>query len=354
MPLVASAFLLFPIRPIQCQALPLDKTYSLAKMVDMKIIPWEGCDLTVAAAFKVFVERSSPYSTFSRRYPILRLIQEVIDPAVAAYKNSLPPSHKDYISGGGIEFSELLKNVGFNVVARAQRLLLRQFILTSDSQNSLDKCFIATIESLIELVSECASKRPKKSSPAKGITINSQRKLGFCEFCGNQTEFSKFITEISEYAAKDNEFPYHEKLDFSDRYCSNHRPRLTNGQWNPLYRQGKRSLEKFNQELLRLRRQCAKPNKANANSGNGLVDYYFLKWMLDKNLTPVDIVDLRNIARFMTDSKLSDTKKKILALIHQGFNQSEVAQILSNNHNLPMTRQAVSKALATLRNEFYI
>lgn len=244
-------------------------------MVDMKIIPWEGCDLTVAAAFNVFVERSSPYSTFSRRYPILRLIQEVIDPAVAAYKNSLPLSHKDYISGGGVEFSEILKNVGFNVVARAQRLLLRQFILTSDSQNPLDKCFIATIESLIELVSECASKRPKKSSPAKGVTINSQRKLGFCEFCGNQTEFSKFITEISEYAAKDNEFPYHEKLVFSDRYCSNHRPRFTNGQWNPLYRQGKRSLEQFNKELLRLRRQCAKPSKANANSGNELVDYYF-------------------------------------------------------------------------------
>jgi len=323
-------------------------------MVDMKITPWEGCDFTVAAAINVFVERSSPYSTFSRRYPILRLIQEVIDPAVAAYMNSLPLSHKDYISGANIVFSELIKKVGFNVVARAQRLLLRQFILTSDNQNSLDKCFIATIESLIELFSECASKRPKKSSPAKGVIINSQRKRGFCEFCGNQTEFSKFITEISEYAAKDNEFPYHEKLVFSDRYCSNHRPRLTNGQWNPLYRQGKRSIEQFNQELLRLRRQCAKPSKANANSGNELVDYYFFKWMSGKNLMPVDIVDLRNIARFMTDSKLSDTKKKILALIHQGFNQSEVAQILTNNYNLPVTRQAVSKTLKSLRKEFYI
>lgn len=323
-------------------------------MVDMKITPWEGCDFTVAAAINVFVERSSPYSTFSRRYPILRLIQELIDPAVAAYKNSLPLSHKDYISGADIGFSELIKKVGLNVVAQAQRLLLRNFVLTVNRQTSLDQCLIATIETLIELVSECASKRPKKSSPAKGVTINSQRKLGFCEFCGNQTEFSKFITEISEYAAKDNEFPYHGKLVFSDRYCSNHRPRLANGQWNPLYRQGKRSIEQFNQELLRLRRQCAKPSKANANSGNKLVDYYFLEWMSGKNLMPVDIADLRNIARFMTDSKLSDTKKKILALIHQGFNQSEVAQILTNNYNLPVTRQAVSKTLKSLRKEFYI
>lgn len=84
-------------------------------MVDMKITIWEGCDLTVAAAIKLFVECSSPYSIFSRRYPILRLIQEVIDPAVADYVNSLPPSHKDYISGVNLGFSEVLKNLGLNV-----------------------------------------------------------------------------------------------------------------------------------------------------------------------------------------------------------------------------------------------
>lgn len=92
-------------------------------MVDMKITIWEGCDLTVAAAIKLFVERISPYSIFSRRYPILRLIQEVIDPAVADYVNSLPPSHKDYISGVNLGFSEVLKNLGLNVVVQAQRLL---------------------------------------------------------------------------------------------------------------------------------------------------------------------------------------------------------------------------------------
>lgn len=109
--------------PIQCQALPLAKTYSLAKMVDMKITTWEDCDPTVAAAIKIFVERGSPYSIASRRYPILRLVQEVIDPVVADYINSLPLSHKDYISGADIGFSELIKKVGFNVVAQAQKLL---------------------------------------------------------------------------------------------------------------------------------------------------------------------------------------------------------------------------------------
>lgn len=129
---------------------------------------------------------------------------------------------------------------------------------------------------------------------------------------------------------------------------------MTNGHWNPLYRQGKRSIEQFNQELLRLRRQCAKPSKANANSGNKLVDYYFLEWIPGQNLIPADIGELRNIARFMTDSKLSDTKKIILALKNQGFNQSEIGKILELNYRLPMTRQAVSKALNSVREEFYI
>ncbi|HCT8200184.1 TPA: LuxR family transcriptional regulator [Klebsiella pneumoniae] len=322
-------------------------------MVDMKITIWEGCDLTVAAAIKLFVERSSPYSIFSRRYPILRLIQEVIDPAVGAYVNSLPSSHKDYISGANLGFSEVLKKVGLNVVVQAQRLLLRNFVLTLDQQTSLDKRFTATIESLIELVSECASKRPKKSSPAKGVTINSQRKLGFCEFCGKFTEFSDLLSEINEYYASDNEFPDHGKLVLSDRYCSDHRPRLTNGLWNPKYRQGKRSFEQFNKELVRLRRQCAKPSKTNANSGDMLIDYYFSHWMLSQTFTPADISEIRNIARRMTDSKLSDIKKKILALKHQGLNQSEIAAILTKIHRISMTRQAVSKALVSVREEFY-
>lgn len=85
-----------------------------------------------------------------------------------------------------------------------------------------------------------------------------------------------------------------------------------------------------------------------------MVDYYFLEWILGQNVTPVDIGELRNIARLMTDSKLSDTKKIILALKKQGFNQSEIGKILASNYHLPMTRQAVSKALNSVRKEFYI
>ncbi|EDC2133211.1 LuxR family transcriptional regulator, partial [Salmonella enterica] len=41
-------------------------------------------------------------------------------------------------------------------------------------------------------------------------------------------------------------------------------------------------------------------------------------------------------------------------LKHQGFNQFETAQILKTNHCPTMTKQGVSKALASVREEFYI
>ena len=45
---------------------------------------WESCAPTVADAIQHFEDRWQPYSVSSRRYPIIRLIEEVIDPAVTA------------------------------------------------------------------------------------------------------------------------------------------------------------------------------------------------------------------------------------------------------------------------------
>ena len=58
---------------------------------------WEGCAPSVSQAIKDFRERWKPYSTSSRRYPIRRLIQEVIDPAVAAYMATLPVRYSGYV-----------------------------------------------------------------------------------------------------------------------------------------------------------------------------------------------------------------------------------------------------------------
>lgn len=227
-------------------------------------------------------------------------------------------------------------------MVRMQRQLLRQFIKTKNINTARDQRFIATLESLSELVENCASKRPEKSSQAKGVNLNSQRKQGFCDFCGCLTELAVFMETVIARQINDVELQDHQKLELSHQYCSEHRPRLTTGKWNPLYRKAKRSFQQFNIELARLNRQCAKRSTPQAASGDMLVDRYFHQYLLSQTIQPDDKGELRNQARLMVDSKLSDRKKQILILHWGGLNQSEIAR------KLGIERQAVSKAMKSL------
>lgn len=311
---------------------------------EQAITIWEGCDPDISEAIECFQERWRPYSTASRRYPIVRLIQEVIDPAVATYMNALPARYAGFVSGvgAGMDFSETIRLVGFDTMVRLQRQLLRHFIKTEDKQDSRDKRFVATIESLTGLVWDCACKRPKKSTITTGVNLNAQRKHGFCELCGELTEFADFMATVADEQVNDVELQDRKKLELSHQYCARHRPILANGSRNPAYRQAKRSLAQFNLELDRLNRQCAKRATPQVASGDPLVDRYFYHLMLSQTVQSADKGELRNQARLMVDSKLSDRKKQILILQWDGLNQSEIAR------KLGIERQAVSKALKSL------
>ncbi len=305
---------------------------------------WKGCDPSISNAIEHFQECWHPYSTASRRYPIVRLIEEIIDPAVAAYMKALPARYSGFVSGvgAGMGFSETIRLVGLDTMVRLQRQLLRQFIKTVDRQDSRDQRFVATIESLTELVWDCACKRPKKSTPTTGVNLNAQRKHGFCELCGELSEFAAFMATVSDEHVNDAEMEDRKRLELSHQYCTRHRPILANGERNPAYRQAKRSFAQFDLELNRLTRQCAKRATPQAASGDPLVDRYFHQYLLAQTLQPADKAELRNQARLMVDAKLSDRKKQILILQWDGLNQSEIAR------KLGIERQAVSKALKSL------
>ena len=311
---------------------------------EQTITIWEGCDLGISKAIERFQDRWRPYSTASRRYPIVRLIQEVIDPAVVTYMKTLPARYSGFITGvgAGIGFSETIQLVGFDTMVRLQRQLLRHFIKTVDTQDSRDQRFVATIESLNGLVLDCACKRPKKSTSTTGVNLNEQRKHGFCELCGELTEFAAFMATVADEQVNDVELQERKKLELSHQYCPRHRPILANGRRNPAYRQAKRSVAQFNLELDRLNHQCAKRATPQAASGDPLVDRYFHHYLLTQTLQPADKAELRNLARQMVEMKLSDRKKQILILRWDGLNQSEIARKLS------IERQAVWKALKSL------
>lgn len=312
-------------------------------MVDMKndptIVIWEGCDPTVSEAIEQFEDRWRPYSASSRRYPIVGLIQELIDPAVAAYTATLPQRYLGHIPGAGtgVGLSGIIRLVGLDAMVRMQRQLLRQFIKTEDRQTPRDRRFVATLESLIGLVWDCACKRPVKSK-VRDTRLNGERLQGFCRFCGSLAELTSFAGGSDDPKADDPE----EKLRLSSLYCLDHRPKLPSGAWNPVYRQARRSLAQFDLELARLTQQCAKPATAQVKSGDQLVDSYFFHYVAGQTLQPADKAELRNQARLMVDSKLSDRKKQMLMLQWSGLNQSEIAR------KLGIERQAVSKALAAI------
>ncbi|KAB0720038.1 LuxR family transcriptional regulator [Pseudomonas aeruginosa] len=318
-------------------------------MVDMKndptIVIWEGCDPTVSEAIEQFEDRWRPYSASSRRYPIVGLIQELIDPAVAAYTATLPQRYLGHIPGAGtgVGFSGIIRLVGLDAMVRMQRQLLRQFIKTEDRQTPKDRRFVATLESLIGLVWDCACKRPTKSK-VRDTRLNGERLQGFCRFCGSLAELTSFAGGSDDPKADDPE----EKLRLSSLYCLDHRPKLPSGAWNPVYRQARRSLAQFDLELARLNQQCAKPATAQVKSGDQLVDSYFFHYVAGQTLQPADKAELRSQARLMVDSKLSDRKKQMLMLQWSGLNQSEIAR------KLGIERQAVSKALAAIPAMFHL
>ena len=298
---------------------------------------WKGCDPTVADTIRRFRNCWEPYSAASKRYPIARLVEELIDPVVASYTATLPSRYLGHIPGAGtgVAFSEIMRLVGAEAMVRVQRRLLRAFVLTEDQHSKRDQRFVATLETLIELVWACKRKQPAKRN-VRGL--NGQRLKVFCRYCGTLAELATF----AESGGDDGQRGMDEKLRLSNLYCAAHRPKLPDGEWNPAYRKAKRSIAQFDLELARVSRQCASRGTPQAKSGEELVDSYIHSYMLGQTLTLAEEAELRDLARLMVDSRLSDRKKQILMLLRLGFNQSEIAR------RLGVERQAVSKAIASI------
>lgn len=306
------------------------------------IVVWKGCDPAVAEAIRLFQEEWRPYSTASRRYPIVRLIQKIIDPALAEYASDLPERYLRYIPGGGRDgrFGGIIRKTKLPNMLRVQRQLLRTFVRKEDRQSCGDRKFIATMETLIELVWNCKLKLPLESPLRDSLNttreLNSRRPQQFCRFCGNPAELASYADDESQWRGKRE----NDKLYLSAIYCSDHRPKLQSGKWNPVYQRAMRSASQFELELARLTRQCAHRNTPQTRSGRKLVDEYFFHHVLGQTLRPGDEAELRHQARLMVDARVTDRKKEMLALQRHGCNQTEIAK------QLGIERQAVSKALS--------
>ncbi|MEX0494170.1 transcriptional regulator [Raoultella terrigena] len=333
------------------------------KRLGLYYIPvWEHTDETVVHAIRTFREKWHSYSDKSKRYNIIKLIKELIDPSVSEYLSRLPNHYLSFCPASikNCNYSDLVKLRGFSYTADQIHFHLRNFVNHS-SHTEQDMFFISTQDMLKSFFMYCEGNSPKNSKLAPDLYVNMERKTRICALCGNPTEFSSFIRSWKENGViegeenEDNEkFGKKKRPDFSQTYCLNHRPKLHDGSWNATYKQAKRSTKQFEQEVLRLRRQISHPDRYNAKSGDNLVDEYFYHYLFDSSLDPTNVAELRNLARRMVDSRLTDNKKRILVLHKQGLSNREIGIKLGGLTGSVLTNQAISKALGTIRDEFIL
>lgn len=325
---------------------------------------WENSDKSVANAIRIFREKWHSYSEESKSHNIINLIKLVIDPVVSEYLSSLPNQYLSYcpISREKCNYSDLIKLRGFRYTVDQIHFYLRDFVDNS-SHTEQDIIFISTQDMLKSLFMICEGKKPNRSKLAPDISFKADKKTRICHLCGNPTEFSQFMhtwTKNGYIERENNDSDNDEKEgkkkrpDLSTNYCLNHRPKLHDGSWNSLYKQAKRSAEQFEQEVLRLRRQIAHPDRHNAKSGDRLIDEYFYHYMLDSSLNPTNVPELRDLARKMVDSRLTDNKKRMLVLRKQNHSNKQIGILLGEITGKQLSNQAVSKAIKSIREEFLI
>jgi len=195
------------------------------------------------------------------------------------------------------------------------------------------------------------------------------------------------------------------KLQLSHRYCAHHRPRNKDGRtWNPVYKSAQQSKEQFEKELRRLQlhvagaveyRPVLDDEELRSLSAEELIDRYFYLFLEGKTVTPEHaqacfdyvkhnfkcpievegetkrLIDeaivrltgagtllgaddegkLRDIARHMVDSRLTDRKKQILVL-KQGLNQTQIAKRLTEIEGKSISPQTISKCIKSTQNLF--
>lgn len=322
----------------------------LVIMVDMNVSETEiqigsNCSLILESAVRELVANWKPYSSSARRFPILRLIEGLIDPAIQQLTIHDSVFGRYVVGAGGkVSLSELIRTIHFKAVMRAQQVLIRQYISATKHTGEQSQEVIGTLETIVELVGACGRKRPVRSRcPVRGVTQNEQRKRDLCEACGNPSELTRLI-ETGEWP-EENDPDY--ALHLSSRYCVDHRPRYADGSWNSQYLRAKRSKQVFSLELVRLTRQSAQRSPPDVSEGS-IADRYAFYHARSLGLTAADEVELRDQARRMTDARLTDTKKQMLILLASGFSQSEIARTIG------ISRQAVSKALASIPSSFLL
>lgn len=302
-------------------------------LVDMAmIIPRVNpeCDADVALAIGRIYKRIRRRSKTSTK---IRLIRTHLDPALKRFEKLVPRSLRTYLSWhyhGSL--AEYTSRCGFDQAYKGQRLLTRIYVkLQRSLPDSYEPLYI-TLESVLTFLDYCCFSSLKPSNLVD-TAISANRRLEYCRFCGAPAEYKAFLNGDHSFKEEDPE----DKLRLSNLYCSKHKPWLSEGNSNSLYRRALRSKASFDMDVFRLRMAIGEPLRDPWRDNEDLIEIFLRKYIQEHAIDLGDYASIREHARALTDQSMTDQKKVVCALLYLGENQSQISE------HLGITRQAVSK-----------
>lgn len=339
----------------------------------MKIEPieiWTGCDPKIEEAIIALSMEWRPHTLQSRRYPILKLLRELIDPAWIDLCHRTPAMSREVllhawlktrlstmmdttprISPGLTETSLL------SAIAKGLGIAALVKFIDEVARAAMKRCsgtdfdnLAPTLDSLRELALRCQSKTSKPKSFGKFGKVPLLHGMITCRACEKPTTLSARLSTAGD-ASTEADVPR-----LSSTYCRDHSPNKKSVTWSK-YKKVRRSQQTFETELERLELQSwERPATSRAKSGNPLLDEFFQQLSRCEGLTidaecgastRADLeTRLRKEARRLVDQRMTDRKKEMVALLSAGMNPPTVAKYLG------LSRQAVSKALPSIHPDY--
>lgn len=296
-------------------------------MNSIRIKIWQECNPLIAIAINNFQERWTPFSTESKTHSLSSLLSEIIEPAWKKYIQLLEKNYSVRAIFSIFSFSLITCTDDFRKLENA---ILENF------PEAIDAELHATLETMRELFKSCSLKKPKYLKNGR----LDRRPNEICDFCGENTELFLSIKRGQNILGYD---PDEGTARLSVVYCSKHRPKYLNQTRNPLYQSANRNKISFKTELSRLERQCVSTSDSRAQSGNPEIDLFYVRLQAREAFFLTDVSNLRKEARRLVDTRIDDTKKRIIMLRAEGLTLNTIANLLDMK-----SRQAVSKALASV------
>ncbi|WP_242618244.1 helix-turn-helix domain-containing protein [Edaphobacter modestus] len=308
---------------------------------------YRGCNSRVASAVNMFSRQWARYSVRSRRYPIYVLLADIVDGAWRDYIATLPVAYLGRVLCEGQLLSIIAERNGFpffddlfacvvNSTEGDRKLndwiRSRDGVLPPVGEFNLEQIhheFRATVSTLRELASRCEGKEPKKIRVGR---LNARRLKPYCELCGEATELGMILKGATWPLQDPNK-----KASLSARYCSSHRPKHHDGTWNPSYQRARRSKEKFEWEIFKIKHHTSNVPDISLAKGKGIGDPFLWNLAHQLDIVLFESDRIRNVARQLVDARISIRKRQAIMLLTAGISQSEIAR------RLGVSRQAISK-----------